>query len=353
MGIKQIEDLPSYIALIYKYAIGIGGILAGIMITIGGLLYLTAGGSQERVTSAKSYISSALVGLILLLTSYLLLQTVNPQLVQISRFTIPLIRPARMPARFCEEYPAPASNQPPLKFASASTPGSSTLKPLSEIREAQYNITDAAEMRCGAPYYEQASGSETCLGRSCQYTSAPGAGHPGACVPTSDDEKTWDCMNVAFAGKITNYNDNIKNIVFINKEGSLTGFCPFITDVEEKIWPDFYYIPRMEANMCQVTGFTLSFGDNIEILGSVINLIKSAVSGTQEYPDWHVASGDFCGSGPGGFSGRPTSDQLIGGGGGIFFHAFDVTNDNTSFKGPVMCDVDINRLPAPSHSLFP
>lgn len=352
MGVYSIDNLSQYIALFYRYLISIGGILAGIMIVIGGLLYLTAG-SSDRISSAKSYISHALIGLVLLLTSYLLLQTVNPQLVQISSFTIPLIRPARMPARFCEDYPAPAANQLPLKFALARVAGTSGVKPLSEVREIDFSITDTSAMRCGTPFYEQASGDETCLGRSCESTRAPGAGHPGACVPTTDDQKTWDCMNVAFAGKITNYNDNIKNIVFINKEGSLTGFCPFTTDVEEKIWPDFYYIPRMEANLCQVTGFTLSFGNDIGVLDSVINLIKSAASGTQEYPDWHVASADVCGSGPDllhSLEGRPTGDQTLD---GIFFHAFDVTNNDAAFKGPVMCDVDINRLPAPSHSLFP
>ena len=73
--------IGQYIAAIYKYAIGIVGILAGIMIVIGGLLWLTAGGAADRVSTAKSFIESSLVGLVIALTSYLLLYAINPNLV--------------------------------------------------------------------------------------------------------------------------------------------------------------------------------------------------------------------------------------------------------------------------------
>jgi len=73
--------IGQYIAAIYKYAIGIVGVLAGIMIVVGGLLWLTAGGSAERVSTAKSFVESSLVGLVIALTSYLLLYVINPNLV--------------------------------------------------------------------------------------------------------------------------------------------------------------------------------------------------------------------------------------------------------------------------------
>lgn len=74
--------LGQYIAAIYKYAIGIVGILSGIMIVIGGLLWLTAGGAADRVSTAKSFIESSLVGLVIALTSYLLLYAINPKLTE-------------------------------------------------------------------------------------------------------------------------------------------------------------------------------------------------------------------------------------------------------------------------------
>jgi lysophospholipase L1-like esterase len=72
--------IGEYIAAMYKYAIGITGVLAGIMIVIAGLIWLTAGGSAERVSTAKSFIEGALVGLVIALTSYVLLYAINPTL---------------------------------------------------------------------------------------------------------------------------------------------------------------------------------------------------------------------------------------------------------------------------------
>ncbi|MBI5072118.1 hypothetical protein HZB93_04515 [Candidatus Falkowbacteria bacterium] len=74
--------LGQYIAAIYKYAIGIVGILSGIMIIVGGLLWLTAGGAADRVSTAKSFIESSLVGLVIALTSFLLLYAINPKLTE-------------------------------------------------------------------------------------------------------------------------------------------------------------------------------------------------------------------------------------------------------------------------------
>ncbi|MBI5072117.1 hypothetical protein HZB93_04510 [Candidatus Falkowbacteria bacterium] len=74
--------IGEYIAAIYKYAIGIVGILSGIMIVVGGLLWLTAGGAADRVSTAKSFIESSLVGLVIALTSYLLLYAINPKLTE-------------------------------------------------------------------------------------------------------------------------------------------------------------------------------------------------------------------------------------------------------------------------------
>jgi len=75
-------SIGEYIKAIYKYAIGIVGILAAVVLMFGGILWLTAGGNAERVGNAKSWIGASLTGLVLALASYMLLATVNPALVQ-------------------------------------------------------------------------------------------------------------------------------------------------------------------------------------------------------------------------------------------------------------------------------
>ncbi|MFH2136487.1 MAG: pilin [Patescibacteria group bacterium] len=102
-GLSSVTDPAQYISTLYQWGVSITGILAGIMIMIGGLLYLTAGGSPERVSNAKDYISSALIGLILALTSYFLLQTVNPALLTLKFPKVPLVAPAVQFTQFCED----------------------------------------------------------------------------------------------------------------------------------------------------------------------------------------------------------------------------------------------------------
>ncbi|MFA4873166.1 MAG: hypothetical protein WC659_04495 [Patescibacteria group bacterium] len=76
------KTIGEYIAGLYYFIIASIGLLAVIGIMIGGFQYLMAGGSPEKITSAKSTIMGAITGLIIALTSYLLFYTINPRLVE-------------------------------------------------------------------------------------------------------------------------------------------------------------------------------------------------------------------------------------------------------------------------------
>ena len=73
-------NLPTYLEHVFKYSINIAGIIVTVVIMYGGILYLTAGGNPGAIQNAKSYISSAIFGLILVFGSYTLFQTINPKL---------------------------------------------------------------------------------------------------------------------------------------------------------------------------------------------------------------------------------------------------------------------------------
>lgn len=75
------KSIGEYIKAIYEYAIGIVGILATVVMMMGGFLWLTAGGSAERIGNAKSWIGASLTGLVLVLASYTILSYVNTDLV--------------------------------------------------------------------------------------------------------------------------------------------------------------------------------------------------------------------------------------------------------------------------------
>ncbi|MDP3900006.1 MAG: pilin [bacterium] len=83
-GQEQVVDnstIAKYVRAIYQYGVGSVGIVATIVLMFGGIIWLTAGGSQERVSSAKEWIKASLTGLILVLLSYTILLTINPDLV--------------------------------------------------------------------------------------------------------------------------------------------------------------------------------------------------------------------------------------------------------------------------------
>jgi hypothetical protein len=79
----------TFIANFYQFAILIGGLLAFGAIVYGGIKYITAAGNPSSQSEGKEWIYSALLGLLLLAGAYLILNTVNPALVNL---TLPGLR---------------------------------------------------------------------------------------------------------------------------------------------------------------------------------------------------------------------------------------------------------------------
>jgi len=75
--------IAEYIIAIYKYSIGIASILAVIMVMIAGLIYLTSAGNPQRIGQAKNIIIGAISGLVILLSSYMILNLISPRLTQL------------------------------------------------------------------------------------------------------------------------------------------------------------------------------------------------------------------------------------------------------------------------------
>lgn len=76
-------SFATYVNLLYRIAILIAGVLAVVMITIGGMEYM-ASDSPFSKGDGKTKITNALIGLLLLVSSYLILNTINPQLLNLN-----------------------------------------------------------------------------------------------------------------------------------------------------------------------------------------------------------------------------------------------------------------------------
>ncbi len=81
------EDLPRCVNQVYIWSLGAASLLALLMIIIGGYYYMTASGNAERSSKGIEIIWSSVIGLAILFGAYLLLNTINPDLVNFKNFT--------------------------------------------------------------------------------------------------------------------------------------------------------------------------------------------------------------------------------------------------------------------------
>ncbi len=83
--------IGEYVAGIYKYAIGVVGILATVVMMIGGVMWIISGGNASTIGEAKSWITASITGLLITLSSYMILYQINPELVRMKPLEIKMI----------------------------------------------------------------------------------------------------------------------------------------------------------------------------------------------------------------------------------------------------------------------
>lgn len=77
---EQSQTITFLIAYIYEWAMVIGGLATFIALVSAGFQYLTSAGDAGKMGEAKKQITSAITGLALLLSTFLILNTINPEL---------------------------------------------------------------------------------------------------------------------------------------------------------------------------------------------------------------------------------------------------------------------------------
>ncbi len=159
-GQTQFKDVGQFILVNYNYALSIAGILAAVMIIIAGAQYVTSGGNSEAISSAKKRIGGALIGLLIAYLSYVILNTINPALVNLRLPQTFMIKTNSLTPEFCSQ--AASSSV----FAFAGEPGVKVDKTKSEAADfsLSYNPKDFI---CGKQYYVKKSGGAICKGDVC------------------------------------------------------------------------------------------------------------------------------------------------------------------------------------------
>lgn len=80
-GFGLVKDFPGYVSAIIKFSYWTIGIAAVLMMTIGGFYYMTSAGNNSRMETAKGIIWDAILGVAMVMISWLLLYVLNPQLI--------------------------------------------------------------------------------------------------------------------------------------------------------------------------------------------------------------------------------------------------------------------------------
>jgi len=76
-------NLQSYIPAIFSLAIGLSAVAAVLMIVIGGFQYMSADAIMKK-TAGRQRIQNAIIGLVFVITAWLILHTINPNLLTLN-----------------------------------------------------------------------------------------------------------------------------------------------------------------------------------------------------------------------------------------------------------------------------
>jgi hypothetical protein len=144
--------LGEYVETVYQFSIATISVVAIIMILIAGLQWMASAGSPERISSAKKRIISALIGLLLAVFSFVILQTINPYLVRLRLPQIWAINQQGISTAFCSDLPSGT-------FVDRNESGSYTLKKNDGVCNKEYFVKDTGGLQC--------SGTKCPSGNTC------------------------------------------------------------------------------------------------------------------------------------------------------------------------------------------
>ena len=102
-AMETVGDLGTYVSTAYSWMLGAAAVIAVIFIMMGGLEWVLSAGGAANVTKAKDHIKNGIIGLLLLISVSLILQTVNPELLKMQVPKPSLLRQVVLADSSCEK----------------------------------------------------------------------------------------------------------------------------------------------------------------------------------------------------------------------------------------------------------
>ncbi len=160
-SVGTISGLAHYAQVGYQYAVGVGIIIAVLMGSIAGVRWMTAAGVAARVSSAKTLLTNAVLGLVLLLGSYFILFTINPDILDFKVLRVAMNRREIFNSNStCQTFGED------MKFFLKGSKKYDDLNP-KDFKEAG-KVSSFGGPECGKEYFIEDGGGVTCKGYTCQ-----------------------------------------------------------------------------------------------------------------------------------------------------------------------------------------
>lgn len=203
-GRKSFSNMGDFLQLAYRLAIVSASIIAVIMIIIAGFQWTTSAGSPDKINAAKKRIGNALLGLILAVSAYLILYTINPYLINLRLPQVWMINSIPLDTEYCKDLPGLDKET----FASAGNKDAevdSNAYQNASFKDLSYKPEDkkllAEKFSCGDQLFYKSGNGNICRGNYCTLNG----GFAQTCMKINDK---YECRKGHIVGQITNAKSN-------------------------------------------------------------------------------------------------------------------------------------------------
>lgn len=100
-GEMRSDLLARYIIAIFNYALAAAAILATVVLMGAGVIWLTSGGDSSKITRAKELIGGSITGMVILACSWIILNTINPELTKLQSIDTKVVEPVSFRKVIC------------------------------------------------------------------------------------------------------------------------------------------------------------------------------------------------------------------------------------------------------------
>ncbi len=199
-----VSGVGEYIKTIYNFVVSAVAFLAVIMITIGGFKWLTAAGNPERIGDAQKTILNSVMGVVLALLSYTILNLINPNLTSFRQIR-PLV--VKNLASLTAECVSMKDITPQIFVTPVKIGGQE--REFSTINGSEYVSISSSPDTCGEQYYIKERGG-SCRGTACAI---------GQVCTLNAQNQGYECKQGILSGTI-----NFEQNAYID-EMRLWGYC--------------------------------------------------------------------------------------------------------------------------------